>query len=365
MLKFHPLKIKSRSDAADDAVCITFEVPAELRDDYRFEAGQHLAVRLPVSGQDVRRTYSIVCPMGSADLSIGVRAQSGGQMSQFLAQRLHVGETLEVLTPNGSFHTRIEPQRAKRYVAFAAGSGITPVLSIAASVLAAEPHSRFVLFYGNRTAASTMFLDEIMALKNRFTTRFSAHFLLSREPQEIELFNGRLDPAKVREFAGTLFDVAAVDEFFVCGPGSMVEDVSRTLHELGAQGKIHTELFTSANLASASPVPVPDRAAAAPAVAPDAKDITQVSVVMDGRRRSFNMNTSLGESVLDAAARAGLELPYSCRAGVCSTCRCKLLKGRVTMDNNMALEDWEVAEGYVLCCQSHPTSAEIEITYDE
>lgn len=359
MLKFHPLKIKSRTEAADDAVCITFEVPAELRDDYRFEAGQHLAIRLPVSGQDVRRTYSIVGPMGSADLSIGVRAQPGGQMSQFLAQRLHVGETLEVLTPNGSFHTRIEPRRAKRYVAFAAGSGITPVLSIAASVLAAEPGSRFVLFYGNRTAASTMFLDDIMALKNRFTTRFSAHFLLSREPQEIELFNGRLDPAKVREFSSTLFDVAAVDEFFVCGPGSMVEDVSRTLQELGAKGKIHTELF-----ASASPAPAQDRPSVA-AAAPDAKDITQVSVVMDGRRRSFNMNTSLGESVLDAAARAGLELPYSCRAGVCSTCRCKLLKGEVTMDNNMALEDWEVAEGYVLCCQSHPTTADIEITYDE
>lgn len=227
MLKFHPLKIKARTEAADDAVCITFELPPQLRDSYAFEAGQHVAVRLPATGQDVRRTYSIVCPMGSADLSIGVRVQQGGQVSPLLAQRLQVGETIEVLTPNGSFHTKIEPQRAKRYVAFAAGSGITPVLSIAATVLASEPQSRFVLFYGNRTAASTMFLDEVMALKNGYPSRFSVHFLLSREPQEIDLFNGRLDAARIREFAGAIFDVAAVDEYFVCGPGSMVEDVDR------------------------------------------------------------------------------------------------------------------------------------------
>ncbi|HWK72922.1 MAG TPA: 2Fe-2S iron-sulfur cluster-binding protein [Povalibacter sp.] len=358
MLKFHSLKIKARTEAADDAVCITFELPPELRDFYKFQAGQHVAVRLPGQGTDVRRTYSIVCPMSSDDLSIGVRVQQGGQVSPFLAQQLKVGETLEVLTPNGSFHTRIEPERAKRYVAFAAGSGITPVLSIAASVLESEPHSRFVLFYGNRTAASTMFLDEVMALKNRFTTRFAVHFLMSREPQEIDLYNGRIDRAKVREFAGTLFDVGAVDEFFICGPGSMVEEVGAELRALGAQGKVHTELFATAG---AAPV-VDARVAARPAAT--VRDATQVGIVMDGRHRSFSM--ALGsESVLDAAARAGIELPYSCRAGVCSTCRAKLTKGEVRMDNNLALEDWEVEAGYVLCCQAHPTTAEIEITYDE
>lgn len=365
MLKFHPLKIKARTEAADDAVCITFELPPQLRESYRFEAGQHVAVRLPATTEDVRRTYSIVCPMGSADLSIGVRVQAGGQASSFLARHCKVGETIEVLTPNGSFHTSIEPQRAKRYVAFAAGSGITPVLSIAATVLASEPQSRFVLFYGNRTAASTMFLDEVLALKNRYTTRFSVHFLLSREPQEIELFNGRLDRAKVREFAGTVFDVAAVDEYFLCGPGSMVEDVGQALRELGATGKIHTELFTTAGN------PIESRSAVAAAAA--IRDITQVTVVMDGRRRSFNMPLYSGEdggqyggeSVLDAAARAGFDLPYSCRAGVCSTCRTKLVKGKVRMDHNQALEDWELEAGYVLCCQAHPTTAEIEITYDE
>ncbi|HEY4365629.1 MAG TPA: 2Fe-2S iron-sulfur cluster-binding protein [Steroidobacteraceae bacterium] len=363
MLKFHPLKVKARTEAADDAVCVTFELPAHLRELYRFEAGQHVVVRLPVAGEDVRRSYSIVCPAGSPDLSIGVRVQPGGQASSFLGQRLQVGETLEVLTPNGSFHTRIEPRRAKRYVAFAAGSGITPVLSIAATVLESEPHSHLVLFYGNRTAASTMFLDEVLALKNRYTTRFSVHFLMSREPQDIELFNGRLDGAKVREFARAIFDVAAIDEFFVCGPGSMVEAVSQTLRELGATGRIHTELFATAGN------PIEARPATLELASTVAGEATQVTIVMDGRRRSFSMPRANGafggDSVLDAAARAGFDLPYSCRAGVCSTCRAKLVKGEVRMEHSLALEDWEVEAGYMLCCQAQPTTAEVEITYDE
>ena len=361
MLKFHPLKIKTRTDAADDAVCITFDLPAQLRDAYDFKPGQHVVVRLPGSTEDVRRTYSIVCPTGSADLSIGVRVQPGGQVSSFLGSQLQVGETLDVLTPNGSFHTTIEPQRAKRYVAFAAGSGITPVLSIAASVLESEPLSRLVLFYGNRTAASTMFLDEVLALKNRYTGRFSVHFLLSREPQDIELLNGRLEPAKIRELAAVLFDVGAIDEYFICGPGSMVEDVSLALRDLGAPGRIHTEVFTTTGkpTVTRSKITLPA----------EAHDLAQVTVVMDGRRRIFSMPRANGafggESVLDAAERSGFELPYSCRAGVCSTCRAKVLNGKVRMEHNQALEDWELAAGYVLCCQAQPTTAEIEITYDE
>src|SRR5690606_5406825 len=212
MLKFHPLKVKACSEVAEDAVCIAFELPEALREAYRFEAGQHVVLRLPLeSGEDVRRTYSIVCPAGSEELRIGVRVQKGGRASGWLGKELTPGATLEVLTPNGSFHTRIEPERAKRYAAFAAGSGITPVLSIAATVLSREPHSRFTLFYGNRTTASAMFIEELLALKNRHLTRFSVHFVMSREPQEIELLNGRLDAVKVRELARTFFDVATVD----------------------------------------------------------------------------------------------------------------------------------------------------------
>lgn len=357
MLKFHPLKVKSRTQAADDAVCIAFELPAELRDAYRFEAGQHVAIRLTHAGEDVRRTYSIVCPADSGELRIGVRVQPGGRVSSWLAKGLAPGDILEVLTPNGSFHTRIEPQRAKHYAAFAAGSGITPVLSIAATVLALEPRSRFMLFYGNRTTASTMFLEDVLSLKNRFPARFSVHFLMSREPQEAELLNGRLDRDKVRELAGRFFQVDAVDEFFICGPGTMVEDVSGALRELGARGKIHTELFTTGDHSSSAE---PVRTVATPTQA-----LTQVAVVMDGRRRTFTMPRESGQTVLDAAARAGIDLPYSCRAGVCSTCRTRVVKGEVRMDHNLALEDWELEEGYVLCCQSHPVTPELELTYDE
>lgn len=357
MLKFHRLKVKARDEIAEDAVCITFDLPPQLRDQFHFEAGQHIAVRLPEG--DVRRTYSIVCPTGSADLSIGVRQQPGGEVSNYLAQRLKIGETLEVLTPNGSFHTRIEPQRVKRYVAFAAGSGITPVLSIAATTLALERESRFILFYGNRTTASTMFVDAVLALKNRYPARFSVHFVMSREPQDSELFNGRLDRAKVREFAAVFFDAAAIDEFFVCGPGSMVEEVSATLRELGAPGKIHTELFSTLD----RPVGMPRRAVASPAT--DAHGETQVTVIIDGRRRNFSMPRDGKESVLDAAARAGVDLPYSCMAGVCSTCRTRVVKGDVRMEYNLALEDWEIEAGYALCCQARPMTAELEISYDE
>jgi ring-1,2-phenylacetyl-CoA epoxidase subunit PaaE len=368
VLKFHPLKLKARTSAAEDAVCLTFEVPPELREAYRFEAGQHLGLRLKIDGEETRRTYSIVSPAHGADLSIGVRVQPGGRISHYLAERVRIGEALEVLTPNGSFHTRLEPARAKDYVAFAAGSGITPVMSIAATVLEAEPLSRFILFYGNRSTSSTMFLEELLALKDRFVTRFAVHFVMSREPQDIELFNGRLTAAKIRELAqACVLDPARTDEFFLCGPGSMVEDLNATLRDLGATGRIHTELFRADGApASAVEVSAAGRSGAAEAIGVPAPagDLAQVAVVMDGRRRVFNMPMD-GEAILDAAARHGIELPFSCRAGVCSTCRTKVVRGRVEMAQNFALEDWEVEAGYVLCCQSRPTSPELEITYDE
>jgi ring-1,2-phenylacetyl-CoA epoxidase subunit PaaE len=358
MLKYHALRVKDRTDLAEDAVCFTFEVPPHLRDAFRFQAGQHLGVRFNLQGQEARRTYSIVCPQREGDLRIGVRLQPGGQVSHHLAERVRIGDTLEVLTPNGSFHTQLEPQRAKSYVAFAAGSGITPVLSIIATVLDAEPLSRFVLIYGNRSTARTMFLEELLALKDRYLDRLALHFVMSREPQDIPLFNGRLDAAKVRELAGSVFDPAAVDELFLCGPGTMVEDISQALRGVGVTGKIHTELFTTSGTA------VPETPSRSIAREETAGDTAEVAVIMDGRRRVFSMPMS-GESVLDAAAAAGIELPFSCRAGVCSTCRTKVVRGSVEMAQNYALEDWEVEAGYVLCCQSRPTSPKLEITYDE
>ena len=362
MLKFHPLIIAERTAIADDAVAIGFAVPDALRAEYDFMAGQHVAVRATFDGQEERRTYSIASPEGSGQMRIGVRVQSSGRMSQYLAGGLQVGDTLQVLTPNGSFHTQIEPARAKRYIAFAAGSGITPVLSIAATVLQKELTSRFQLYYGNTSTARAMFLDELLALKDRFLPRFSVCFVMSREPQEFELFNGRINSAKVLELARHEFDVAAVDEFFVCGPGSMADDVQAALTSLGARGRVHVEHFVAGAPASA-PAAVKPAVVAAGTAQAGADDAT-ITVVMDGRRRAFRMPMH-GEVILDAADRAGLDLPFSCRAGVCSTCRAKLVSGTAEMEHNVALEDWEVEAGYILCCQARPTSPALEISYDE
>jgi ring-1,2-phenylacetyl-CoA epoxidase subunit PaaE len=362
VLKFHALEVAERTAIADDAVALRFALPDELRAEYGFVAGQHVALRAILDGQEERRTYSIANPEGASQLRIGVRVQANGRMSQYLAGGLQVGDMLDVLTPNGSFHTQIEPARAKRYVAFAAGSGITPVLSVAATVLAREPASRFQLYFGNTSTSRTMFLEEVLALKDLFLPRFSVCFVMSREPQEFELFNGRIDSAKVLELVRHEFDATAVDEFFICGPGSMADDVQAALASMGARGRVHVEHFVAAPTAAvAAPVKAPVAAASVPTAAADGATIT---VVMDGRRRAFKMPMH-GEVILDAAGRAGLDLPFSCRAGVCSTCRAKLLSGTAEMEHNVALEEWEVEAGYVLCCQARPTSAALEISYDE
>jgi len=375
MLRFHPLRLTSRTAAAEDAVRLRLAIPEDLRQTYVHEPGQHVALRVMLDGREQRRTYSIVSAPAAPELELGVRIQQGGAMSRFLAERLPVGDTIEVLPPIGSFHPASAPAdgpATPRYcVAFAAGSGISPVLGIASSVLATEPQSCFQLFYGNTGIARTMFLEEIMGLKDRYLVRFSVHFVMSREPQELDVFNGRLDAPKVRELAQGAFDPAAVDEYFLCGPGTMIEDIRAELGRLGALGRIHVEHFTplaetaSAPAHAAKAVPAPEAVPVAPpAPTAGADRLATVTVVMDGRRRVFDV-TAADEFVLDAAGRAGIDLPFSCRAGVCSTCRAKLVRGTVTLDNNVALEDWELDAGYILCCQARPTSPELEITYDE
>jgi ring-1,2-phenylacetyl-CoA epoxidase subunit PaaE len=355
--------MRSRTHAAEDAVCLTFSIPEALREAYRFEAGQHLAVRAVVGGRELRRTYSIASPV-AGDLRIGVRVQ--GEMSRYLAQEFGIGERLDVMTPNGRFRPSLEPERAKSYLAVAAGSGITPVLSIASTVLEAEPESRFMLVFGNRSAARTMFLEDVLALKNRYLARFAVHFVMSREPQDVELFNGRIDGTKLRTLAATVFDPAGIDEYFLCGPGAMLKELTDTLRELGATARIHVERFT----APAAEVRTAYAAGAEGATRPmaprteDAAGSADITITMDGRRRAFRMRPD-GQSILEAAEYAGLELPFSCRAGVCSTCRARVLAGTVAMERNQALEDWELDAGFVLCCQARPTSSNVEISYDE
>jgi ring-1,2-phenylacetyl-CoA epoxidase subunit PaaE len=311
-----------------------------------------------IDGREERRTYSIVTPPGAAELRIGVREQTGGRMSRELATRLSPGERLEVGTPMGRFRTAVDASRARSYVAFAAGSGITPVLSLASDILARESASRFTLIYGNRSMSRTMFLEDTLALKNRHLGRFSVYFVMSREPQQAPLLNGRIDADKVEALAAQLADIARADEYFVCGPGDMVDAVRGAIPRLNPSAPVRFERFAAAAL---SPQPVRSVDAAE---LPPGEVLAQISVVMDGRRRSFPMAPA-DASVLAAAERAGLDLPFSCRAGICATCRTKLKSGRAVMAHNIALEPWEVDAGFILCCQARPLTASLELTYDE
>ncbi|HEV2228350.1 MAG TPA: 2Fe-2S iron-sulfur cluster-binding protein [Steroidobacteraceae bacterium] len=368
MRRFHSLTVGAVSPDADDAVAITLEVPAQLQGEYLGAAGQHVVVRTQIDGEEVRRTYSLVNAPGEWPLRIVPRVHAAGKMSRYLAEELRAGDTLDVLPPNGSFTARSSAARGGRYVAFAAGCGITPVLAVARTLLAL-PDKHVMLFYGNTGSARAMCLEELLALKDRYLERLSLHFVMSREPQEAPLYNGRIDGVRVRELAAALFRPLEIAEYFVCGPGDMIEQVGGALRALGVEAsRIHAEHFSAAtagepvaHAAAAAPAPAP--APAAPAHAPEAARAA-VTIVMDGRRRSFTMPIG-GETVLDAAARAGIELPFSCRAGVCSTCRTKVVRGEVEMAQNYALEDWELEQGYVLACQSHVRSATLELDYDE
>jgi len=364
MLKFHPLKVLQVSPDAEDAVQIALEVPAALREEYRGNPGQHVVVRVTSDGEELRRTYSLVSAPGEQPLRIAPRVHGRGRMSHHLAEQVRSGESLDVLPPNGSFTPR-SVAAGGTYVAFAAGCGITPVLSVVRALLAGGA-ARVLLFYGNTGTARTMCLEELLALKDRHLGQLALHFVMSREPQEVELYNGRLDAVRVRQLAATLFDPAAVREYFVCGPGDMIEQVSATLRDLGVEAaRLHAEHFTlaTAEPAAARAAAVAPGAPASQAVVPAAGE-AEVTVLMDGRRRTFTMKVE-GETVLEGAARAGIELPFSCRAGVCSTCRTKVVKGEVTLDQNYALEDWELEQGYVLACQSHVKRWPLELDYDE
>jgi len=374
MLKFHSLRVAQVQIQAEDAVALALEVPAELAAEYRGVAGQHVVLRASLQGEEVRRTYSLVSAPGERLLRIVARVHSEGRLSTHLARHVQPGDRLDVLPPNGSFTAHSGGAGSGTCVALAAGCGITPIVAIARSWLEAGPTGRVILFYGNRSMGRAMCLEELLALKDRYLDRLSLHFVMSREPQEVEIYNGRLDGEHVRRLARSFFASAEVAECFVCGPGEMIDSVSHALRGLGLSAdRIRAEHFTVATTAPdvAAPGPQDVRAAGvaetaaahAPAAGPR-PDNAEVTVIMDGRRRSFTMPMN-GESVLDGAARAGLDLPFSCRAGVCSTCRTKVVRGEVTMEQNYALEDWELEQGYVLACQSKVKTPVLELDYDE
>jgi ring-1,2-phenylacetyl-CoA epoxidase subunit PaaE len=365
---FNTLRVAEVERILDDAVAITFEVPPELSDAYRFSHGQHVTVRTALAGDDVRRNYSICSPVSSGRLRIAVKRLEGGAFSAYAIDSLAPGDSLEVMTPTGRFFTELDPAQAKNYVCIAAGSGITPVLSIVATTLEGEPESRLTLIYANRTSKTVMFLEELEDLKDRFRDRFQLVHVLSREPQEVDLFSGRLDGPRMQSLLDTLVPVDAVDEWFLCGPYEMVVELRDTLVAAGADPRhVHAELF------HVETAPPPRRRATS-ALSPregrsgspaevGEEEGAEVTIMLDGRRSQFRLPTD-GVPVLEAALTVRSDAPYACKGGVCGTCRAKVVEGSVEMDQNWALEPDEVDKGYVLTCQSHPTSETLVLDYD-
>ncbi|MDP9398840.1 MAG: phenylacetate-CoA oxygenase/reductase subunit PaaK [Actinomycetota bacterium] len=354
---FHPLRVAAVDRLTDDAVAITFEVPEELREEFRFLPGQHLSVRSPALGDDIRRSYSVCAPATSGPLRIAVKRIPDGTFSTYAAERLHAGDVVDVMTPTGSFATPMDPGQAKRYAAIAAGSGITPVLSILSTALEVEQDSTAVLLYVNRTTGSIMFLEELEDLKNRYSERFELVHVLDEEPVEVEILSGRLDAARLARILDTLVPVDEVDEWFLCGPLPMTDAARGVLLERGADpAHVHRELFH---------VSPPSAGARRAAPAPDAATATgsAVTVVLDGRSHSFPLPRD-GASVLDATLRVRPDAPYACKNGVCGTCRAQVVQGEVEMDANYALESEELARGFVLTCQAHPVSERVTVDFD-
>ncbi len=355
MKQFHPLKIERIERETSDSVRIVLAVPAEHESEYEFLPGQHLPFEIEISGRKLRRTYSICSGVDERPLEIGIRVQPGGAFSEHAASGLSVGDTLDAMPPAGHFHVDLDKSNAKDYLGFAAGSGITPLLSMIKSVLEAEPHSRFTLFYGNRKQSTTMFIEDLYALKNRYPERLQLHFVFSREEQEFPIAAGRLDAGKVRELWEHFCKGLSPDEAFVCGPDTMIEAVTGTLVDLGMSADhVHSERFG---------VPRAD-AATRPSAPAKAADHATVTVIMDGHKKTFEMRRD-DENIVDAAAEHGIELPYSCKGGVCATCRCHVREGEVTMAANYGLEAWEVESGYALACQSRPVSDAVLLDYDK
>ena len=353
-LRFHRLRIAAvRRDTAD-SVCVGFDVPAALREAYRFTPGQFLTLRTRIDGAELRRPYSICSVPDAPMLQVGIKHQPGGRFSGWAATGLRAGDALDVMTPDGRFGIPIEPGSDRTLLAIAAGSGITPVLSILGSALAAE-RGRCVLWYGNRTRADIMFRSEIEDLKDRYLDRFVVVHLLSRERQDLAAFGGRLDPPAVHRLLHSLAP-ARPSHAFLCGPPGLLEALPPMLARHGLPDThIHTERFTPAEDAPAAPVALPPAATEIPAAI--------ATVTFDGVQTTFPIVRE--ETVLAAGLRAGLALPYACRGGMCCTCRARLLEGQVHMTANYSLEPWETAAGYVLTCQAHPLTARLALDYDQ
>ncbi len=357
MIHFHSLRVKKVEKETEDCVSIEFEVPVALKEVFQFKQGQNLTIKKIINGQELRRNYSICVSPFDNKLKVAVKKAEGGSFSAWANEELKVGDYIDVLPPTGTFYTELNPLQKKSYAAFAAGSGITPVLSIIKTTLLTEPKSTFTLVYGNRTKNSIIFKEDLEALKDKFIDRFRIYHILSREITDVEMNNGRIDLSKLELLFSKLIDMKSCDEFFLCGPEEMIFCIKHYLEGRGVSiDKIHFELFT---------IPGHEKVKSNTqnSKQTDEGSKAKVSVKLDGIMFDFDLAYE-GESILDAALKRGADLPYACKGGVCTTCKAKLIEGKIRMDVNWGLEPDEVAKGYILTCQSHPQTERVVIDFD-
>ncbi|MDE0597710.1 MAG: phenylacetate-CoA oxygenase/reductase subunit PaaK [Dokdonia donghaensis] len=356
MALFHSLRVKDIYKETTDCSVVTFDVPVDLYQDFSFNAGQHLTLKAIINGEDVRRSYSLCSSPLEQQWKVAVKQIPGGLFSTYVNQELQAGDTLEVMAPSGKFGVPVDTQKKKNYVAFAAGSGITPMLSIIKTHLAAEPDATFKLFYLNRTVKSIIFKEEVEQLRNQYFGRFEIFYFLTKEQRDIELFNGRFNSEKLQTLTKTLIDVSSTDEVFICGPEEMIFLIRDELVAAGLEKeKVHYELFVTG-------LSEEDKKRAA-RLAEQKVEGVEVTIIDGGKEFHFTM-TDEYDNILDAALGAGADLPFACKGGVCSTCKCKVEGGNVEMKINYALEEDEVAQNLVLSCQAVPTTERVKVNFD-
>jgi ring-1,2-phenylacetyl-CoA epoxidase subunit PaaE len=354
---FHPLKIAEVVRETANAVSLSFDVPDDLADAFTFRPGQHLTLRADINGEDVRRNYSLCVSPGEGRLRVAIKQVAGGAFSSWAMANLKPGATIEVMPPHGSFTADIALDRPVHFAGFACGSGITPILSLLKATLEVGAGNRFTLIYGNHDSSSVIFLEEIAQLKNRYMGRLEVYHFLSAEEEDVELFNGRLDRAKCDEILSGLVDASGIDEFFICGPAPMMDAAEAALKQAGVdQSAIHVERFTADR---------PDGAKAAELATFSAKAAgLPMRITLDGRTRQVQFDAQAG-NILESARAAGLSAPFACKAGVCATCRAKVVSGTVRMAARYGLTDAEIAAGYILTCQSFPEGEGLVLDYDQ
>lgn len=354
--KLHDLSVKSVHAETKDTVVVSFDIPDDLREEFSFVPGQYLALEAILGGEPIRRSYSLCSAPFEKEWKVAIKKVEGGKFSTYANSELKAGDRLKVLEPDGNFKLNTKIDNQNHYVAFAAGSGITPVLSMIKAVLKEEPESRFTLFFGNRNFDSIIFREELENLKNQYLNRLSVHHILSKEKLGSPLFFGRIDAQKCTRFGSVFFDPTEVDSFYLCGPSKMIFEIRDELVNLGVDSaSIHFELFNTDDIVVERKVEE---------ILFDPATESKVTIILD--QESFDMPLAYGgQSVLDAALAAGADLPYACKGGVCSTCKAKVMEGEVVMDINYALEPDEVEKGFVLTCQSHPRTSTLTVNFDE